>query len=528
MNKALYLFLLTCLPAGLFAQGTLSGDLQTNLNFFQKDEKIGASNNPLYDNYLTGSEAWLSTRYNVNDWTFNLRLDAFSNSNLANPTQALTGYGVGAFSVTKEMDDVTVTVGNIYDQIGSGLLFRSYEDRGLLIDNALIGLEIKYKLGKDIQLKGFGGQQKFRFERYAPIIKGFNAEGNYAVGKANFMPGIGIVNRTLDETSMLKIASNINTYDLSKRFEPRWNNYLMSVYNTINYKSFSWYIEGAYKTHEAIPDTNAAGALVDRAGNVVFTTINYGKKGFAVNVSAKRTENFFNRTSPNESLLNGMVNWQPVVARQRPERLMSRYTPASQDLSEMASTVDVLYTPSDKTSYTFTYTNIDKLDKSKLYRELFGEIVYEGVKNWKFEGGIQYMEYNMTVYRTKPQPFLFAVTPFAEVTYLINDHKSLRFEAQYMNTKQDYGSWVFFLLEYNLAPKFSISASDMYNFDPNYSNSDVKGAYHYPTIYGAFTKGPSRFSIAYVKQVAGINCTGGVCRYEPAFSGVRTTFSTRF
>lgn len=527
MNKAVLSLLALAFPLGLLAQGTLSGDLQTNLNFFQKDARIGAANNPLYDNYLTGGEAWLNTRYSVNDWTFTLRLDAFQNSNLANPTQAMTGYGIGAYSINKEIDNFSLTVGYIYDQIGSGILFRSYEDRGLLIDNALVGLEVKYKLGKNIQLKGFGGQQKHIFDRYQPIIKGFNAEGTYSVGKVNLSPGIGILNRTLDKASMDLVAAQINSQDLPTRFNPMWNSYHFSLYNQLTYKSFSWYVEGAFKNHEAIPDTSGTGKLVDRDGNVEYTTLNYAKKGFAVNLSAKRTQNYFNRTSTNEQLLNGMVNWQPVVAHQRSERLISRYTPASQDLSEQAATLDLMYTPSDKFTYNFTYTGINKLDNSRLYREVFGEVVYDG-HPWKFTGGVQYLEYNMTVYRSTPQPYLYAITPFVEGTYLINDHKSLRFEAQYMNTKQDYGSWVFGLLEYNIAPKYSVSVSDMYNITPNYSNSLVTGAYHYPQFLVAYSEGPSRFSLSYVKQVAGINCTGGVCRYEPAFSGVKATFATRF
>ena len=504
MNKAIFLFLVVCMPAGLFAQGTLSGDIQTNLNFFMKDEKIGAANNPLYDNYLSGGETWLSLRYNVKDWTFSLRGDAFNNSNLANPSQAYSGFGIGAFNITKEMDDLTVSVGYIYDQIGSGILFRSYEDRGLLIDNALVGLEVKYKLGKNVLLKGFGGQQKNLFARYEPIIKAMNA---------------------LDFESMNLVAGTINGQELKTRFNPMWNMYAITVYNTLSYKNFSWYVEGAYKTHEA---TAIGNLLYDTAGNVEYSTLSYAKKGFAVNLSGKRTENFYMRTSPNELLLKGMLNWQPVVAHQRSERLISRYTPASQDLSEMAHTVDVLYSPNDKANYSFTYTNIDKLDKTKLFRELFAEVNYTGAKSWKFEGGVQYLEYNMEVYRTSTLPYLFAVTPFAEITYLVNESKSLRFETQYMSTKQDYGSWVFALIEYNLAPKFSVSISDMYNITPNYDNPEVKQANHYPSIYTAFTKGAHRVSFAYVKQVAGINCTGGVCRYEPAFSGVKCTFATRF
>ena len=48
------------------------------------------------------------------------------------------------------------------------------------------------------------------------------------------------------------------------------------------------------------------------------------------------------------------------------------------------------------------------------------------------------------------------------------------------------------------------------------------------TSLAAYTKGPHRFTLSYVKQPAGINCTGGVCRYEPAFSGVRFGCTSQF
>ncbi|NCX96762.1 MAG: hypothetical protein EBX41_10260, partial [Chitinophagia bacterium] len=347
-----------CTFTSVMAQGTLSGDLQTNINFFHKDSTIGASDNPLYDNVLSGSESWFSLRYNYEDWTFTFRGDAFNNSNLSNPSQALTAYGIGAYSVNKDLGDLNITAGYIYDQIGSGILFRSYEDRGLLIDNALIGLELKYKLGKNIMLKGFSGQQKFLLNKYSPILRGFNAEGDFTVGKVQLVPGVGVLNRTLDQESMNKVAATINSQELSTRFLPRWNMYAFTVYNNLIYKNFSWYVEAAYKTHEAI---NRNSFLYDTAGNVLYTTFSYAKKGFALNVSGKRTENFVMRTSPNEILLNGMLNWQPVVARLRPQRLIARYTPASQDLSEQAVTIDGLLTPNDNTNITLTYTNIATL-----------------------------------------------------------------------------------------------------------------------------------------------------------------------
>src|ERR1700749_3798176 len=121
MKKIFILTLLTFSTIQLFAQdqGVFSGDLMMNLNVFQRDSNIKASGNPLYDNYLSGSEGWLDLRYSIKGFTFFVRADAFNNSNLYNPVQAMSGFGIGAWSITKEMKDLTISVGYIYDQIGS-------------------------------------------------------------------------------------------------------------------------------------------------------------------------------------------------------------------------------------------------------------------------------------------------------------------------------------------------------------------------------------------------------------------------
>ncbi len=535
----------------MFAQGTFSGDLMMNLNFFQRDTNIKASGNPLYDNYLSGSEGWLDMRYNIKGFTFFMRADAFNNSNLKQPTGASTSFGVGAWSISKEMKDLSITVGSIYDVIGSGILFRAYEDRGLLIDNALVGIELKYKLTNNISLKGFTGQQKnnsligvnqsVQTPPYGDVIKGFNAEGDFNIKKVHILPGIGVLNRTLDNVDYIAetqaVVKNKDTVDV-----PVYNMYAFSVYNTLTYKNLSWYVEAAYKTKEGINDNN--GNLVFKPGNVEYTSINYGKKGIALSLTGKRTDAFVMRTSPSaESVngLNGMLNWQPVVAVLRPERLMSRYTPASQDYSEMAGTANLNLAPNDVTNFTLTYSHINTLDNTKLYREMYVDGYYQGIKSWIFQGGVQYLEYNIYEYqgeqRNQYYNVVYAITPFAEITYRLSEKKSFRAEVQYMATKQDYGSWVFALLEYDIAPKWSISFSDMYNVAKNHNldnpySGDVNFATEKPNnyynLYVAYTKAANRFALAYVKQVDGINCAGGVCRYEPAFSGVKATITSSF
>lgn len=523
MKKILFSAAVMASFSNAFAQGTLSGDIMTNVNFYENDKKIIEPNNTLYENYKSGGEGWLSLRYNQNGFTAFMRVDAFQNSNLKYLTRPMTTFGIGAFNLSKEIGDLNVTAGYIYDQVGSGIVFRSYEDRGLLIDNALVGLSLRYKINDHFSFKGFAGQQKNNNlvnTFYAPIFKSGTIDGDFSIGKVHIAPGVAALNRTLDQSSMDAVVATINSQNIPERFIPKYNMYAFTGYNNLTYENISWYVEGAYKTTEAI---NVNGKLENHTGSTLYSTLGWAKKGIAVNLSAKRTENFVMRTSPSQTLLDGMVNWQPVVAIIRPHRLLARYSPASQDISEMAYKTDVLIAPNDDYNINLNYTNMTTINGQKLYQEIFADAEYRGFKKWILGGGIQYLEYNLQVYRNEPLPFMFSITPFVEATYRINDQQALRLEVEYQDTKQDMGSWLFVLGEYTIAPNWSFAMSDMYNIAP------TKGEkIHYPTIFSAYTKGPHRFSLAYVKQVAGINCTGGVCRYEPAFSGVRAMITSSF
>ena len=93
-----------------------------------------------------------------------------------------------------------------------------------------------------------------------------------------------------------------------------------------------------------------------------------------------------------------------------------------------------------------------------------------------------------------------------------------------MDTEQDFGSFAFLLAEYSMAPNWVFTVSDMYNNKPT-EGRDKK---HYPTVQATYSHHSTRFSLGYIKQVEGIVCTGGICRVEPAFSGVRFSLNTTF
>jgi hypothetical protein len=96
----------------------------------------------------------------------------------------------------------------------------------------------------------------------------------------------------------------------------------------------------------------------------------------------------------------------------------------------------------------------------------------------------------------------------------------------------DYGHWMFGLAEYVLSPKWKFSMSDMFNWKPGRfspKNSQNKSIpLHFPRFDVYYQPGNNLFSLSYIKQVEGVICTGGICRLEPAFSGIRLSLNSSF
>ena len=127
---------------------------------------------------------------------------------------------------------------------------------------------------------------------------------------------------------------------------------------------------------------------------------------------------------------------------------------------------------------------------------------------------------------------LEAYTPYFDFLYKLSRKKSINIEGQYMYTKQDYGSWANLFIEFATAPHWSFEASAMYNIVPGERSPKDDNGEHlsilYPSVGITYTNGSNRFAVRYVKQVEGVVCSGGVCRLEPAFSGIKLNVTSRF
>jgi len=486
----------------------------------------------------------LSMTYaNYTGYGFDLgvRFDLFNNSNLLNRQDSYTAQGLGRWYIKKKVHNLGISAGYLYDQIGSGIIFRAFEDRTLLIDNALYGLRLNYELGENWLVKGFTGRQKLQFDQYNSVIKGASIDGYIAPkerkeGSVNWAlaPGFGAVNRTFADGTMDEIVGEIATYLSEDSITPNYNTYAFSLYNTLTLGNLSWYVEGAYKTNDAFfnpflerttfTGDKVLGKIVSNAGSILYTNIGYAAKGFGGNIEYKRTENFTYRVNPFVELNRGMLNFLPPMARVNTYRLTARYAPATQELGEQALQVDLRYSPSRKLGFNVNFSNVTNLDNDLLYREIYTEIAYKQKRKWTLTGGLQLQSYNQDIFENKPGvPLVETLTPYTEFLYKFDRKKSIRFEGQFMSTDQDFGDWVFGLVEFSIAPNWIFTISDMYNLE------DKKSApHHYPRVDVVYAFKSNRFQLSYIKQVEGIVCTGGICRLEPAFSGVRAYITSTF
>ena len=95
----------------------------------------------------------------------------------------------------------------------------------------------------------------------------------------------------------------------------------------------------------------------------------------------------------------------------------------------------------------------------------------------------------------------------------------LRFEAQYLQTKQDKGDWLAGLVEVSFAPHWMVTLTDTWNTTHNDN---------YYSFLVTYNLKANRFTFGYGRVKEGYNCSGGVCRWVPETKGFNLTYNYTF
>ena len=139
--------------------GQITGNVQLLFQTYQEDSLIGAQVPPS----KTGFNAFGNLIYTRGDFSAGMRYESYLDPILGYPGR-FRGSGVGYRYANYAKENFEVTLGNFYEQFGSGLLLRAYEERQLGIDNALDGFRLILRPTDGVTLKGLVGKQRLDFD----------------------------------------------------------------------------------------------------------------------------------------------------------------------------------------------------------------------------------------------------------------------------------------------------------------------------------------------------------------------------
>ena len=158
---------------GILGNGKISGNFQTDAQYYQKDSLIGAED--VEEKMLIN--AFANIVYTNDKFTAGMRFEMYQNP-LVGFNRKYKGSGIPYRYATYNNGDWEVTVGNYYEQFGNGLLFRSYEERNLGFDNAMDGVRFRVTPHQAITIKGIWGNQRHFWDKGTGIVRGLDVDFN--------------------------------------------------------------------------------------------------------------------------------------------------------------------------------------------------------------------------------------------------------------------------------------------------------------------------------------------------------------
>jgi hypothetical protein len=330
--RAAFFVLSFCLLSTLNAQntsdyGSIHGNFQIDAQYYNADSLIGAPEVP---------EKMLSNAYGIINYTkgkfsAGIRYEAYNNVMQGFDTR-YKGQGITNRFVRYEDKLLDITIGNIYDQFGSGLLFRTYYEPGLLYDNSLDGIRVISQPFRGLTFKGLVGKQRSFFTVGPGIVRGFDGEMNLkelldSAVSSKFptiiLGGSFVSKYQEDQDPEFNLPENVGSYG--------------GRINVIT-ENFNFFGEYVYKENDPSADNkssaNGETYYSYKFGDAIFLSASYAIKGLTFLTQIKRIDNLGYRSDRDATLQNLLINFLPATTKQHTYLMPAFFPYATQPKGE--------------------------------------------------------------------------------------------------------------------------------------------------------------------------------------------------
>lgn len=553
--------------------GSFTGNIETTFQYLNEDTLIDA-NQPASKGLLN---SYMNVFYTHGNFKAGLRFESYLPRIQGYPSN-FDGTGIGMRYVGYANDFIDVTLGSVYEQFGSGLSLRTYENRALGYDNFLDGMRVILRPHDGVTLKGVYGYQRASFESGRivhgdGIVRGADAEVNLnraikqlAESKLDITLGGSFVSKyQRDNNADLILPENVGSYGGRARL--RYGRY---------------YVDGEYIIKEQ--DPSADNGYNYNYGHAAVFNAGYSRKGLGIVLSAKSVDNMSYRSDRTKQLQNLLINYLPAMTKTHTYNLVSSLYPyATQPVGEIAYQGEVLYTIKRGTKLGGKYGTSINVNFSTAYRperganitsDSTGKLYNYSINPFQMSDSLYWRDFNINIYRKFSKHFNLTVSYFnmlvnndvatvskesgniksqilvIETGFKFKNKQSMRVELQGMLVGRrdslgrdtgffdsegkavDKGDWATLLIEYTLSSHWYVSVMDQYNFGNGHlshvAEGESKHPIHHPYLTVGYIRGATRLTASYGRQRAGLFCVGGVCRPVPASNGLTLSFTQSF
>lgn len=500
--------------------GSLHGSIDSQFGYFFKDLNAGI----LKPNQSFTTNNYLNVDYSISNFRFGLQYEAFA------PPMPGFSYRLEGNKIMQGYAEylgrkLQVRLGSFNEQFGNGLLFRSYEERGLGINNTLLGVNLRWNIRDIFHIKALAGIPREYLSYSDTQIYGMDGEfilSEILKSKSYFFTlGGGWLLRN-DTSEQDEITTKYPT--VIRNWAGRLN---------FNYGIFT--LSGEYVTKSKSMIYNSTDlAYSVHAGSAVLINLNFDFIGMGIATEFRRLENMEFRLNNDIIADQVMLNYLPSLTKQHKYTLAALYPYMTQSKSEIGGQISLykefnkslIGTSPLKLSINGSFYNglksseDDKTDffslkGQKYYREIGVELEKKWSKSFKTIFNCIYQKEDQSLLKGGELGVLVdSKIIIADFMWKISKKHSLRSEFQHMWTDMngDQG-WILGLIEYGIAPNWMFYASDMTNYNSN--NKSI----HYYNAGASFSKGSFRTSLSYGRNRAGYSCVGGICRFMPDYTG---------
>jgi hypothetical protein len=541
--------------------GRIYGGVESNSQYYLDDEGLNftkpeepfRSNNYLFFNY------------NYKNFTAGFQLESYEPNALLNYNPLFNGTDVGTYFVDYKNEKLQVTVGHFYEQFGSGILLRAWEDRALGINSALRGGRVKYSPSDNVNITALYGRQRSGFHVTNGDIYGLDTD--IFLGE-----WLNLYEKNQDLSIGLSYVGRYEDVDFEN---PNFSELTNAYSFRFDYMNNSFYLNGEATLKEDDGIVDSQGRLSNdfvEPGHAFQLNFGYSSMNYGIDVTLRRVQNmsFLSEREPTTyvdfqgdltsslDFLDGIMNFVPALTKQHHSQLSNIYVyqafngvsfvdPEIMRAGETGGQIDFFYSiPRETTlggkygtnisvnlaswynlpgNYTFSPPNYN-VDFFGIGNKFFSDYSIEVTKkindDWHV-GAIYIDQYSDLRFLDGRDP-VNADIVVVDATYNFTSTKSIRLELEKMWATADRKDWVGGTLEFNPNENFSVYVWDIYNYGSDKPEEQV----HYLNVGGSFRKGRYRVALNYGRQRGGLVCVGGVCRFVPESSGFTLNFNTSF